>query len=134
MIDHRIAELESELAKLRQRKVAQLREELARLESYLDGGPRPAKSSGKGWAPDLSDTPAPSTPSISRKARGGRKRPSDAEVVARLRKAVVAAGSEGISARAAALQGNINYLRAIKAMDSSFVKSGAGRSSRYTIK
>src|SRR6478735_48361 len=106
LIDRRIAELESELVTLRQRKVTQLREELTRLESDLNGGSRPAKSSGKGWAPEWSDTPAASPPSRSRKVRRS-KRLSDDDVVARLRKAVVASGSGGISARAAALQANI---------------------------
>lgn len=134
LIDRRIAELESELTKLRQRKVAQLREELTRLESDLGGSPRPAKSSGKGWASELSATFAASSASGSRKAGGRGKRLTDDEVVDRLRKVVAAAGSEGISARAAAQQADVFYLRAIKAMDSNFVKSGAGKWTRYTIK
>ena len=133
LIDRRIAELESELTKLRQRKVTQLREELTRLESDLNSSPRPAKSSGKGWASELSATLASSS-SGSRKAGGRGKRLSEDEVVERLRKVVAAAGSEGISARAAAQQADVFYLRAIKAMDNNFVKSGAGKWTRYTIK
>lgn len=129
LIDRRISELESELAKLRQRKVAQLREELSRLESDLNGT-RPVKNT-KGWAADL----VPSLGSTSGKKSSGRgKRFSEEEVVERLRKVVAAAGSEGISARAAAQQAGVFYLRAIKAMDNAFTKTGSGKWTRYTVK
>ncbi len=133
LIDRRIAELETELTKLRQRKVAQLREELTKLESDLGSSPRPSKSTGKGWASELSASYATASPG-GRKTGGRGKRLSEDEVVERLRKVVAAAGSEGISARAAALQADVFYLRAIKAMDGNFVKSGAGKWTRYTIK
>lgn len=129
LIDRRISELESELAKLRQRKVSQLREELSRLESDLNGT-RPAKS-GKGWAAELLPS---STSSAPRKSGGRGKRLSEEEVVERLRRVVAAAGGEGISARAAAQEAGVFYLRAIKAMDTSFVKTGSGKWTRYTIK
>ncbi len=134
LIDRRISDLENELAKLRQRKVAQLREELSKLESDLNGT-RPAKVS-KGWAADIAPVLAGSPPFSGGKSSGaGRgKRLSEEEVVDRLRKVVAAAGSEGISARAAAQEAGVFYLRAIKAMDGAFVKSGSGKWTRYTTK
>lgn len=136
LIDRRIAELENELVKLRQRKVALLRDELNRLESDL--GNKTLFKPSKGWATELASAPASPTPASSsnagRKPGGRGKRLSEEEVVDRLRKVVAAAGSEGISARAAALQADVFYLRAIKAMDGAFVKTGAGKWTRYTIK
>jgi hypothetical protein len=134
LIDRRIAELENELVKLRQRKVALLRDELNRLESDL--GNKTLFKPSKGWATELaaSPAPAPTSSSAGRKPGGRGKRLSEEEVVDRLRKVVAAAGSEGISARAAALQADVFYLRAIKAMDGAFVKTGAGKWTRYTIK
>ena len=131
LIDRRIGELENELARLRQRKVAQLREELSRLESELNGV-RPAKSS-KGWATEVGTT-TENAPEISSGRSGGRgKRLSEEDVVERLRRVVAAAGSEGISARAAAQEAGVFYLRAIKAMDGAFVKTGSGKWTRYTV-
>jgi hypothetical protein len=130
LIDRRISELENELAGLRRRKVAQLQEELSKLQSDLNGT-RPAKAS-KGWASDL--VPSLSGSSTSGKSGGRGKRLSDDEVVERLRKVVAASGSEGISARAAAEQAGVFYLRAIKTMGDAFVKTGSGKWTRYTIK
>ena len=130
LIDRRIGELEQELAKLRMRKVAQLQEELNKLQSDLNGT-RPSKAA-KGWASDL--VPSLPSPAVTRKSGGRGKRLSEEEVVERLRKVVAAAGSEGISARAAAKQAGVFYLRAIKSMNDSFVKNGSGKWTRYTIK
>ncbi|MDB6070195.1 MAG: hypothetical protein JWL81_1366 [Verrucomicrobiales bacterium] len=138
LIDRRISELESELAKLRQRKVAQLREELSRLESDLSGV-RTTRAT-KGWAAELT-TPASTAPATDaapiysyRKSNGRGKRLPEEEVVERLRRVVAAAGSEGISARAAAQDAGVFYLRAIKAMDGNFIKKGSGKWTRYTTK
>ena len=133
LIDRRINDLENELATLRRRKVAQLQEELEKLQYELNGT-RPVKAT-KGWASEL--VPAignGSLPPGTRKSNGRGKRLSDEEVIERLRRVVAAAGSEGISARAAAEQANVFYLRAIKTMGGAFHKAGAGKWTRYTIK
>lgn len=132
LIDRRISELENELANLRRRKVAQLQEELNKLQSDLNGT-RPAKAT-RGWASDLVPALSSSSGSTSRKSGGRGKRLSDEEVVDRLRKVVAAAGSEGISARSAAEQAGVFYLRAIKTMADAFAKTGSGKWTRYTIK
>ena len=133
LLDRRISELENELANLRRRKVAELQEALEKLQADLNGT-RPGKST-KGWAADLLPSSGAGPESFTSRKSGGRnKRLTDEEVVERLRRVVIAAGSEGISARAAAEQANVFYLRAIKAMGDTFVKSGAGKWTRYTIK
>ena len=98
LIDRRINDLENELAVLRRRKMAQLQEELEKLQSDLNGT-RPVKAS-KGWASEL--VPAmgnSSTTMVGRKSNGRGKRLSDEEVIERLRRVVASAGHEGISAR-----------------------------------
>ena len=132
LIDRRINDLENELATLRRRKMAQLQEELEKLQSDLNGT-RPVKSS-KGWASELVPTLGGAGVPSTRKSNGRGKRLSDEEVIERLRRVVAAAGTEGISARSAAEQANVFYLRAIKAMGDTFVKTGAGKWTRYTIK
>lgn len=132
LLDRRISDLENELANLRRRKMAELQEELNKLQADLNGT-RPTKMS-KGWAADLIPALEPGDSAPLRKSNGRGKRLSDEEVIERLRKVVAAAGTEGISARAAAEQANVFYLRAIKAMGETFVKSGAGKWTRYTIK
>ncbi len=146
-IDRRISELEDELNTLRRLKVAQLQEELSKLQADLSGT-RPAKAekaekaekpakagkaakAGKGWASELGAEPSVRQP---RKSKGRGKRVSDEDVIERLRKVVAAAGSEGISARAAAEKAGVFYLRAIKIMPDNFAKSGSGKWTRYTIK
>lgn len=131
LIDRRIADLEQELVKLRQRKVAELREELSQLEADINGT-RVVKQS-KGWAADLVQSSSePATPRHSYESRG--KHQTDEEVLERLRKVVAAAGSEGISARAAAIKAGVFYLRAIPVMAESFTRTGKGKWTRYTIK
>lgn len=143
LIDRRINDLEHELAKLRQRKVALLRDELIQLESELSGS-RPSRAS-RGWAVDLAPggVPAspdaagatPAAPLLMRRRSGGRgKRMTDEDVVERLRKVVAEAGSEGISARAAANEAGVLYLRANKLMADNFNKEGSGKWTRYTSK
>ena len=148
-IDRRIGELEDELTNLRRQKVALLQEELSKLQADLKGirstdrtekaepaakagkVGRPAKAT-KGWASELDPTlPAGKAP---RKTRGRKNKQSDEEVIEKLRKVVAAAGKEGISARAAAIKAGVLYPRAIKAMNDSFIKSGGGKGTRYTIK
>ncbi len=132
LLDRRIADLEQELVKLRQRKVAQLRDELSQLEADINGT-RPAKATSKGWAADLIQSAnEPFEQTAKFESRG--KRQSDEEVLERLRKVVAAAGSEGISARAAALKAGVFYLRAIPVMADSFTRTGKGKWTRYTMK
>ena len=135
LLDRRISDLENELANLRRRKVAELQEELNKLQADLNGT-RPGRIS-RGWAAELTPGTAATegeeeAPPF--KSGGRRKHQSDEEVVDRLRKVVAASGTEGISARAAAEKAGVFYLRAIKVMGDSFVKSGAGKWTRYTIK
>ena len=130
LIDHRISDLEQELAKLRMRKVALLQEELSKLQSEI-GGVRISKPT-KGWASEIA-SPGKADPSP-RRSGGRGKSISEEEVVERLRKVVASAGSEGISARAAAQEAGVFYLRAIKSMAENFVKHGSGKWTRYTIK
>ncbi len=135
LIDRRISDLEHELAKLRQRKVAQLREELIQLESELSGS-RPSRAS-RGWAVDLAPGAAPAAdaaPVIPTTRRRSSRRMSDEDLVERLRKVVADAGSEGISARAAANQAGVLYIRANKIMAENFTKQGSGKWTRYTSK
>lgn len=138
LIDRRISDLENELTVLRRRKMALLQEELSKLQSDLNGT-RPVKSA-KGWASDLVPAleydSAGTFPAKRKYTKSGSrgKRLSDEDVIERLRKVVASAGSEGISARSAAEQAGVFYLRAIKAMGDTFVKSGSGKWTRYTIK
>ena len=132
LLDRRIADLEQELVKLRQRKVAQLRDELSQLEANINGT-RSTKSSSKGWAADLMlSSSEPFQPAATSERQG--RHQSDDEVLERLAKVVAAAGSEGISARAAALKAGVVYLRAIPVMAESFARTGKGKWTRYTIK
>lgn len=129
ILDRRINELERELTSLRLKKVAQLQGELNKLQSDINGT-RPVKASdSKGWVADL-------TPSgDGNRRKGGRgKRLSEDDVIDRLRRVVTSAGEEGISARAAAMQSGVFYLRAIKVMDENFTKSGSGKWTRYTLR
>ncbi len=139
LIDRRISDLEHELVKLRQRKVAQLRDELSQLESELSGT-RSSRAS-KGWAADLApDSAAAGTatsdalPPLRRRSGGRSKRISEEELIERLGRVVAEAGSEGISARAAAQQAGVLYLRANKVMADAFNKQGSGKWTRYTSK
>ena len=132
LLDRRIADLEQELVKLRQRKVAQLRDELSQLEADINGT-RPSKPASKGWAADLMQSASePFEPTVKFESRG--KHQSDEEVLERLRKVVAAAGSEGISARAAAIEAGVVDLRAIPVMAASFTRTGKGKWTRYTTK
>lgn len=131
LLDRRINELEHELAQLKRKKMALLQTEMAKLQADISGT-RPAKES-RGWVADLmpqnaSGTGAPTS------SGGGRRRMSDEEVLERLRGAVAAAGEEGISARQAAMDTGVFYLRAIKIMDDHFNKKGSGKWTRYTLK
>ncbi len=144
MIDRRIGELENELFALRRRKIVLLQEELQKLQSGLGSAGaavgsvktgkrgRPAKANNTRVAPSASDADAPA--SSGRRTRKRGKKISDEEAVDRLRKIVISAGSEGVSARAAAIEAKVLYPRAMKLMTASFVKSGSGKWTRYTIK
>lgn len=129
ILDRRINELERELTSLRLKKVAQLQGELNKLQSDINGT-RPMKASdSKGWVADLTSS------GDGNRRKGGRgKRLSEEDVIDRLRRVVTSAGEEGISARAAAMQSGVFYLRAIKVMDENFTKSGSGKWTRYTMR
>jgi len=130
LIDRRISELEQDLARLRMKKVALLQEELNQLQADLNGV-RVSKPT-KGWAAELA-AGGPSSLDIVSVKTGRGKHLSEEDVVERLRKVVAASGSEGISARSAAQEAGVFYLRALKVMAESFVKHGSGKWTRYTI-
>lgn len=134
ILDRRINELERELTTLRRKKMTQLQDELSKLQSDINGT-RPVKADSKGWVADLVPQMGGDTTSVSPRRKGGRgKRLSEEDVIERLRRVVAAAGEEGISARAAAMQSGVFYLRAIKVMDENFAKAGSGKWTRYTLK
>jgi hypothetical protein len=136
ILDRRISELERELTTLRRKKMTQLQDELSKLQSDINGT-RPVKADSKGWVADLVPQMSgdSSSSSVSPRRKGGRgKRLSEEDVIERLRRVVAAAGEEGISARAAAMQSGVFYLRAIKVMDENFAKAGSGKWTRYTLK
>ena len=54
--------------------------------------------------------------------------------MSKLTQVVKAAGADGISARAASQAAGVFYLRAIKAMDGQFRKTGTAKWTRYFIK
>ena len=149
-IDKQIAQLESELARLRNLKVSALRAQLAAIESQIRGdvsAPAAAAAPGKrgpgrkkkeSWAPAAAGAVAAARP-----AKGGKRgrkpgpRISDEEVIEVILKFVREAGSEGTSARAIADSNNLFYPRVnglIKKHKDKFKKSGAGKWTRYTIK
>jgi cell division septum initiation protein DivIVA len=126
ILDKHISVLEEKLAELRKKKLSLLQarakeaEQAVRaLQSNLGGGGAPTGRKGKASS-----------------GRGGPRGPrlSDEEVLAKLTAVVKAAGSEGISARAASQEAGVFYLRAIKAMDGTFKKTGAAKWTRYFAK
>ncbi|MDB6133882.1 MAG: hypothetical protein JWM59_2125 [Verrucomicrobiales bacterium] len=133
ILDRRIVELERELTTLRRKKMTQLQDEMNRLQSDINGT-RPVKSDSKGWVADLVPQLATAEAATTRRKGGRGKRLSEEDVIERLRRVVSAAGEEGISARAAAMQSGVFYLRAIKVMDENFTKTGSGKWTRYTLK
>lgn len=124
ILDKQIAAAEEKLAGLRKNKLSLLQarakeaEDAVRaLQSNLNGGGssgRRAKGTGRGGP------------------RGPRL--SDEQVMAKLTQVVKAAGSEGISARAASQEAGVFYLRAIKAMNGHFRKVGSAKWTRYFAK
>ncbi|MES2705863.1 MAG: hypothetical protein V4726_04595 [Verrucomicrobiota bacterium] len=134
ILDRRINELERELTTLRRKKMTQLQDELNKLQSDINGT-RPVKASdSKGWVADLVPQLAGTVDTSPRRKGGRGKRLSEEDVIERLRRVVASAGEEGISARAAAMQSGVFYLRAIKVMDENFTKAGSGKWTRYTLK
>lgn len=131
LLDRRINELEHELAQLKRKKMALLQTEMARLQADITGT-RPAKEN-RGWVADLVPAEGGGGETI-RSLSSGRRRMTEEEVLERLRGAVAASGEEGISARQAAMDTGVFYLRAIKVMDEHFVKKGSGKWTRYTLK
>ena len=132
LLDRRINELEHELAQLKRKKMALLQTEMARLQADITGT-RPAKEN-RGWVADLVPQEGGGGGEAIRTLSTGRRRMSEDEVLERLRGAVAASGDEGISARQAAMDTGVFYLRAIKVMDEHFVKKGSGKWTRYTLK
>ena len=92
------------------------------LQSSIKGGPVLANFTGRS--------------SKASAVKGGPRGPrlSEEEVVERLTKVVKAAGEEGISARSAAEEAGVFYLRAIKVMDANFKKTGVAKWTRYRVK
>jgi hypothetical protein len=139
-INNRIAALESELAELKQKKIAILQAQLAEARASLTGGgAAPAGRGGRGrkgksggWAADL-----PAAPKTRRPGKRGRKRGKripDDEALAAITKVVVAAGKAGISGRKVAEATGLHYPRVVKLMDKSFKKTGERKWSRYHAK
>jgi hypothetical protein len=128
VLDKQISQLEDKLSELKKKKLAVLQGRLHEAQRAMNE----LQSGIKGGAsyPILRTSKTPPT------AKGGPRGPrlSSEDVVERLTKAVKAAGSEGISARSAAENAGVFYLRAIKVMDENFVKTGSGKWTRYRIK
>jgi hypothetical protein len=161
-IDALIAPLEQRLSELRTMKVSLLKAELAKLENQVSSGGTASASSASASAPAAAPAKRGRKPGSGRKAGSGNKaaakpvadakpaapakragkkgtgkrgkRLSHDEVITRLTAAVRAAGSEGISARQAAANSGVFYLRALDVMDKAFRKTGTGKWTRYTIK
>lgn len=135
-IDQQIQRIEKELAGLRRQKLETLRSEMAALEAALHtNGEKATPAAGKGRRPRaVSAAPAAAKGKNIKKRRGPKRGPrvSDEEVLEKLRAAVQDAGTEGISARAAAQEAGVFYPRALKVMDGNFTKSGSGKWTRYT--
>lgn len=123
LLDKQIAAAEAKLADLRKKKLAILQSRMREAEQALRsmqsnlGGGGSAAGAGRG----------------KKAGRGGPRGPrlTDQQAIERLTKEVKAAGAAGISARAAALNSGVFYLRAIKLMDATFKKSGTGKWTRY---
>lgn len=129
ILDKQIAQLEGKLGELRKKKLSLLQERyqeaeraMQMLQSSIKGGPVLANFAGR------------SSKSISTKGGPRGPRLSEEEVVERLTKVVKAAGEEGISARSAAEEAGVFYLRAIKVMDANFKKTGVAKWTRYRLK
>lgn len=127
IIDRKIAALEAKLADLRKRKLAIARERLRAMEAEINR-----------LNADISSNGLMSLQIATRKGnpKGGPRgrRLKDEEVLALLTREVKASGETGISAREAAKRTGVFYLRAIKAMDEHFKKSGTGKWTRYRMK
>lgn len=125
VLDKQIAQTEGKLAELRKKKLALLQSRLKDAERAMHELSSNIKSGavGSGAKPG-------------KKGRGGPRGPhlSEAEVLDRLTRVVKAAGPEGISARSAAADAGVFYLRAIKVMDDNFKKSGVAKWTRYRFK
>ena len=153
IIDRRIAELEKELAGLRRQKLTELQTQVAALQASMRGAPEAAprkgrppgsgagKAKGKrqkltqGWAAEMKANPqAFAGKGGQRRGRPLGKRVSDEDALARIRKLIVAAGKEGISARKVSLASKLFYPRVITLMDDNFTKGGQGKWTRYTVR
>ena len=118
-LDKQIAGAEAKLAELRKKKLQFLQirmkeaeQALRQMQSNLGGGTGGgSKKAGSGGP------------------RGPRL--TDQQAIERLTKEVKTAAAAGISARMAAQQSGVFYLRAIKLMDANFKKSGTGKWTRY---
>jgi hypothetical protein len=132
ILDRHIAVLEEKLEDLRKKKLSLLQARMKEAEDAFramqsnlgGGGPgRPKGSKGAKAAKGAS-------------GRGGPRGPrmTDEQVLSKLTSVVKAAGSEGISARAASLEAGVFYLRAIKVMDEHFRKTGSAKWTRYFAK
>ncbi len=64
----------------------------------------------------------------------GPLRISDEEALSRLRAVVESAGADGMSPVEASQRAGVFLLRALELMDRHFIKSGAGKETRYRLK
>ncbi len=122
-LDQKIAKLEEELGVLRKQKLVQAKVRLAAAQAEVE-----RLSSGKGKA----SSGKVGRPKSGTGSRGPRL--TDAQAGEKLAAAVKAAGAEGISAKAAAEEAGVNYIRAGKLIKKLFKVRGAGKWTRYFIK
>lgn len=125
VLDKQIAQTEAKLAELRKKKLVLLQSRLKDAERAMNELSSNLRAGAIG-----------SGGKSGRKGRGGPRGPhlSDEEVMERLTRIVKAAGPDGISARSAAADAGVFYLRAIKAMDKNFKKTGVAKWTRYRLK
>lgn len=132
VLDKQISQLEEKLSDLRRKKLFLLQGRLHEAQRAMNE----LQSGIKGSAANYPILRTPNDKPVKGGLRGGPRGPrlSTEDVVERLTKAVKAAGSQGISARSAAENAGVFYLRAIKVMDEHFVKTGSGKWTRYRLK
>lgn len=123
LLDKQIAGAEAKLAELQRKKL-----------SFLQNRMKEAERALRAMQSNLGGSGGSASGGRAKKAgRGGPRGPrlTDQQAIERLTKEVKAAGSGGISARAAAMKAGVFYLRAIKLMDANFKKSGVAKWTRY---
>jgi hypothetical protein len=123
-LDLKIAQMEADLQALKNQKMIFARQRLDEIQKEIASlaGGGGARRGGKAAA--------------GAKTRGGPRGPrlSDDEVTRRLTEAVKGAGAEGISARQAAMDTGVFYIRAGVIMKKLFKRKGSGKWTRFVAK